>query len=119
MSRKQIIYRNGAFMGTRERLGSRIKELRKIRKLTQDKLAEAVGIEQKHLSRIEVGKSYPSLDTLEKIAVALNMEIMELFDFEHHEKTSKELKKSIGLLLEEADSDKLKLILRVTKDIVR
>jgi len=42
-------------------LGARIKELRKQADLSQDQLAEKVGIDGKYLSRIEVGKRYPSL----------------------------------------------------------
>ena len=45
-------------------LGMRIKELRKVRGLSQEELAEMIGIDPKHLCRIEVGNSYPSLDTL-------------------------------------------------------
>ena len=47
-------------------LGMRIKEFREKRKFTQDKLAEIVGIDPKHLSRIENGRNYPSFETLEK-----------------------------------------------------
>jgi len=53
---------------TKKLLGERIKELRKAKKLSQDKLSEQIGIDPKHLSRIEVGNSYSSLSTLEKIA---------------------------------------------------
>ena len=62
-------------MSERKRLlGARIKELRKRAGLSQDQLAERVGIrDSKYLSRIEVGKRYPSLDTLEKIADALHV----------------------------------------------
>jgi transcriptional regulator with XRE-family HTH domain len=48
-------------------LGARIKELRKRADLSQDQLAEKVGIDGKYLSRIEVGKRYPSLELLDGI----------------------------------------------------
>ncbi len=38
-------------------LGKKIKEIKKKRGLTQDFLAEKVGIDAKHLSRIECGKT--------------------------------------------------------------
>ena len=60
---------------TKELLGARIKELRKAKGLSQDELSEKINIDPKHLSRIEVGKSYPSLDTLEKTANARKIEI--------------------------------------------
>jgi len=64
-----------------KKLGQRIKELRKAKKLTQTHLAEKVGIDYKHLSRIEVGSSYPSINTLQKIAHSLDVEASELFSF--------------------------------------
>lgn len=103
---------------TKELLGARIKELRKARRLSQDQLSEKINIDPKHLSRIEVGKSYPSLDTLEKIAKALNVEIKDLFEFMHHT-GSKELSENISRLLKESDEEKLRLILKITRAIVR
>lgn len=103
---------------TKELLGARIKELRKARGLSQDQLSEKVNIDPKHLSRIEVGKSYPSLNTLEKIAKALNVEIKDLFEYMHEVK-GKELTENITRLLKESDEEKLRLILKITRAIVR
>jgi len=64
-------------------LGARIKELRKRAGLSQDQLAELVGIESKYLSRLEVGKRVPSFETLENIADSLQVEMKELFEFSH------------------------------------
>jgi len=86
-------------------LGARIKELRKIKGLTQDKLSQIIDIEQKHLSRIEVGKNYPSIGTLEKIALALNLEIKDFFDFKG-QNPKNEIKEKIRFLVDETDSKK-------------
>lgn len=64
----------------KEKLGARIKEFRKARGLSQEQLAEIIGIEQKHVSRLEVGKSYPTIDRLEKLALALNVPMGRFFD---------------------------------------
>ncbi len=64
-------------------LGERIKEIRKSKKLTQEQLAERIGIEIPSLSNIENGKNYPNSETIEKIANGLEMEIFELYIFEH------------------------------------
>ncbi len=106
-------------MNTKKLLGARIKELRRMKGLTQDRLSEMVNIEPKHLSRIEVGNSYPSLDTLEKIAIALNSEMKDFFDFDHHGKSPKEIKKNINALLDEADPNKLREALKVIRAIVK
>ncbi len=68
---------------TKELLGARIKELRKIRGLTQDKLSQKVNIDPKHLSRIAVGGSFPSLDTLDKLANVLKVDLSAFFEFGH------------------------------------
>ena len=54
-------------------LGQRIKELRKIKGLTQEQLAEKMEIDQRNLSKIECGKSNPTPETIEKIIEVLNI----------------------------------------------
>jgi transcriptional regulator with XRE-family HTH domain len=66
-----------------ELLGARIRELRKARGLTQDQLAEILGVEQKYVSLMEHGKSYPSLDRLMRIAETLKVPLPSLFEFNH------------------------------------
>ena len=58
-------------------IGAKIKELRSLNGLTQEQLSEKLGIDNKRLSRIETGKSMPTL----KIAKALE----QLFDFSIYE----------------------------------
>ena len=65
----------------KKELGKRIQQIRKSRKITQDKLAELIGIDSKNVSRIESGNSYPSPETLCSISKALEVEIYELFVF--------------------------------------
>ena len=50
------------------------------RKLSQNELAFAAGISRAGLSKIETGKVSPNIDTLEKIANALNIDSLELLD---------------------------------------
>lgn len=102
----------------KELLRARIKELRKAKRLSQDELSEKINIDPKHLSRIEVGKSYPSLDTLERIANALNVEIKDLFEFMHLSRT-KDLINNVSKLLKEADEAKVRLILKIIRAVVR
>lgn len=102
-----------------EFIGARIKELRKARRLSQEQLSEKVDINPKHLSRIEVGKNYPSLHTLEKIAKALNIEMKDIFEFMHLDNSKEKLLKDINGLLKEADRKKLEIILKVIRAVVR
>lgn len=58
-------------------IGSTIKQARKIKGLTQEQLAELIGIHEKQLSKIETGKSFPTRKNLEKIFSILNINITE------------------------------------------
>jgi len=104
---------------TRKLLGARIKELRKLRALSQERLAEMIDIDPKHLSRIEVGRSYPSMDTLAAMAKSLQVEMKDFFEFSHQKKSAQELTKAICSLLKEAGEDKQRLILKVVRAIIR
>lgn len=55
-------------MDNKKLLGKRIKEIRKAKDMTQEKLAELINIETGSLSAIESGRHFPSLPTVEKIA---------------------------------------------------
>ena len=55
----------------------KIKAIRKSKGFTQEDLAELINIDAKHLSRIENGKSFPSLSTLKRLLEALNLSITE------------------------------------------
>lgn len=57
----------------------RIKEILGKNKITVTSFAKEIGITQANMSNIVNGKSKPSLETLEKIAKALNVEVWELF----------------------------------------
>ena len=60
-------------------LGRRIREERKARGLTQQQLADVVGMDAGHLSRVEHGKAVPSINAVKKIADALALPIAKLF----------------------------------------
>lgn len=58
----------------------RIKELCKERGMTLNTLAERIGVTQPSISGLATGKLKPSLDTLEKLCDALDVEVGELFN---------------------------------------
>jgi transcriptional regulator with XRE-family HTH domain len=60
-------------------LGSRIREIRKIKKMTQDDLADKCNFEKGNLSRIETGQTNLTMRSLLKISQALEVPIAELF----------------------------------------
>ncbi len=62
-----------------KRLGKNIRRLRLAKGLTIEDLALANELSRGYVSELENGKKLPSLDMLEKIAVALKVDIKELF----------------------------------------
>lgn len=65
----------------RQQFGRNLRRLRLLRDLTQEQFAEAAGISVDFLSLIERGRNAPSFETLEAIAEALHVRVMNLFDF--------------------------------------
>ena len=60
------------------KIGLKIVLERTKRKLSQEKLAELSNLSKNSLGAIERGTSSPSIDTLDRIAAALNIELSEL-----------------------------------------
>jgi transcriptional regulator with XRE-family HTH domain len=59
--------------------GKRLAVVRKNRGITQQQLAEALGMSVVSIAYIETGKRFARLGTLHKIAKSLNVNIAELF----------------------------------------
>ena len=99
-------------------LGERIRELRKSRGLTQDQFAEMIEVEQKHVSRIELGKSFPTIERLEKIASALQVPLRDIFDFIHLEDQVAR-STSIEEMMKQLDDENQKIAYKVFNGIIR
>lgn len=59
----------------RLKIASEIKNLRTIKKLTQEKFAEKANMPQSVVARLESGKHSISLDTLNRVAFALGKQV--------------------------------------------
>ena len=95
-------------MQLKKELGKNIQKYRKLNKITQEKLAEMIGVEINSISSIETGKYFPSPENLVKISNALNTNLSNLFFFKENcscEDYIEEINKNIKLLA----SDKTKL----------
>lgn len=62
-------------MSQKNKLGSRITELRKVKAWSQSQLAEKVGISYAQIGRYETKGSQPSAEVLKKIAEALDTSV--------------------------------------------
>lgn len=97
--------------------GARIKEIREKRGLNQEQLAELVDMESRHISRIETGKSFTTLENIEKIAIALSVKVEDLFVFEH-KKDRQKIIEEINENLKTATNDKLELIYKLIYNVL-
>ena len=61
-----------------ELFGARLREVRLKRGLSQQALAELVGLPQPHVSAMESGAKFPNLLTVLRLAVALECKVMAL-----------------------------------------
>lgn len=61
-------------------IGENIRILRRMRKLTQVELAEKTNLSRSYLADIERGRYNPSIETLNTIAKALNVNVTQLID---------------------------------------
>ena len=62
-------------------IGTRIRNLRIQKKLSQEELALAADIHPAYLGRVERGEKCPSIETVYKIAQGLKVSLCELTDF--------------------------------------
>lgn len=88
--------------------GRKIKELRKLKNMTQAQLAELVDVDNKHISCIESGKNFPSSDLIEKLAFALNVEPKNFFEF-YYLQNIDDLRDDIIKMLDRLNKNELEL----------
>lgn len=72
-------------------IGENIKRIRKEQGLTQKKLGELCGIAESNIRKYENGKQNPKIETVDKIAHALKVNIVDIMDdytFEQYQTTS-------------------------------
>ena len=65
-----------------ENLGKNIKKYRLDRELTQEELANKIGVHQTYIGKLEIGKINPSVKKLFKISRALGIKLSNIFDFD-------------------------------------
>jgi len=64
-----------------EKFGLRVKELRSIKRLTQEDLADITGLSRQYIGDVERGQRNISLVNTKKIADAFKITLSELFNF--------------------------------------
>jgi transcriptional regulator with XRE-family HTH domain len=65
----------------RNQFGKRLRKIRRNKDLTQEQLAEAIGVTMEFISLMERGQNGPSFDTLQRLAEVLEVKVEEFFQF--------------------------------------
>lgn len=103
---------------TKAQLGKRIQLLRKKAKLKQEYVAEQVGIDAKSLSRIEGGTRYPSMETLTKIGLALDVPLKAFFDFPEPPESPASLRRYLHKVTDELDDAQLPQVVAAVREVL-
>lgn len=98
-------------------LGKRIREYRQKYGMTQFQLAEKLGIDDKHLSRIELGKNMPQAVIISRLAEVFNIEPKNLFEFSHLSSID-DIKKDLRKILDNLSDEQVVLTYKYVKTFV-
>lgn len=91
-------------------LGRRIRSLRNVKGWTQQELGDQANVNYKFIGEIERGQQNPSFNVLAKIATALEVDLPELFRFDHQISDRKEIETRIREILRGIPDDQLRQI---------
>lgn len=69
----------------KQAFGKNLKQIRKSKNITQETLAEMIGIHPRQVSKIETGEHFPNSTTLENICISFSVSPRELFNFDLQE----------------------------------
>jgi transcriptional regulator with XRE-family HTH domain len=97
-------------------LGRGIRNIRTLKGWTQQELGNQADVNYKFIGEIERGQQNPSFNVLVKIASALEIELPELFRFEHEILNRKEIENQIKIILPfipDKELSKILLLLQV------
>ena len=70
-------------MNIKTSIGNRIRDLRKKKNISQEKLAELSELDRTYINSVENGKRNISIENIEKIAKALNCSLQDFFTSEN------------------------------------
>lgn len=102
-------------------LGTHLKEVRKRRNMTQEVLAELVGVTSQHISNIETGKTKVSLSTFIDIVNVLNIS-PEMVLAECMKNETPAVKSEIMDIIQDCTHKELKVLVQIiesSKKIIR
>ncbi len=101
----------------RKRVGDRIRQLRKEKRLSQEELGDKSDLHYTHIGAIERGEKNWSIDTLVKVAVGLNVTVNDLLVLPPKPADIRNLKKAIISEINESSPEALRLLSDIVKGV--
>lgn len=96
------------------KIGKLLQELRKEKGITQEQLAEQVGVSRRTVSRWETGSNMPDLDILIELSDLYDVELRELLSGERRsEKMNEEMKETVLQVADYSNEEKERLLRRM------
>lgn len=101
---------------TKLKIGEQIKKFRIRKGMTQNDLAEKIGLTEKQISKIETGVHYPMFENFVKIMDVLGVQLKD-FDCSIDTKTSNVIMNNILKTLNKANDEELKYYSAMIKQL--
>lgn len=109
--------------GLRNIVGERIRTIRKSKGLTQLQLAELSSLDDAYIGAVERGERNFTIDTLEKIHAALQIDAAELFRNGHAEDKDEAARRQATdefvAMISNLDGSKIESIKRINKELAQ
>jgi transcriptional regulator with XRE-family HTH domain len=99
----------------KQQFGARVRSLRRRKGLTQTRLADLIGKSLDTVSNIERGVSSTGIETMAYIAVALGVDLAELFDWIEPVSPDKEVRRAVERLVRLVEGESADTIETVTR----
>ncbi|KHL91177.1 MULTISPECIES: helix-turn-helix domain-containing protein [unclassified Paenibacillus] len=100
-----------------QRIGERIRRVRKEINLSQEQLAERSGLHTNYVGQVERGEKNLTLETLEKVVGGLGISLEELFRYIGPMKQKDAISQIVELLIERPSADQ-EMALSVLKSVL-
>lgn len=100
-----------------QRIGERIRRVRKEINLSQEQLAERSGLHTNYVGQVERGEKNLTLETLEKVVGGLGISLEELFRYIGPMKQKDAISQIVDLLIERPSADQ-EMALSVLKSVL-
>ena len=101
------------------KVGAFLQTLRKEKGLTQEQLAEQVGVARRTVSRWETGSNMPDLDILLELADFYSVDLREILDGERKsEQMNEELKETVLQVADYSNEEKARLLKRMRRKTI-